>query len=55
MNHEQLDAIVAAVLTVGALDGTGHDPKQTVDAFKAILAELRQSGGIPPLSKVGRF
>ena len=48
MNAEQLEVIVSAVLTLGAVESAENTPKHMVNVFKETLDCLRKSGGIPP-------
>jgi hypothetical protein len=48
ITHDQLEAIIAAILSTGAVEPAGNTPQYAVDVFKDTLAALRQSGGIPP-------
>jgi hypothetical protein len=45
MEAYELECIIAAILTVASLDGTGHVPNQTVLRYKQIIDELRRAGG----------
>ncbi len=49
--EEQMEQIVAAILTTGSLDSTGTSPAYAVKRYAMILGELRVLGvnhGDPP-------
>ena len=51
MEANEFECFIAAILTIGSLDNTGHTSKITVDRYREMLAEIRKTGGaIPPMA-----
>jgi hypothetical protein len=43
--HSQLDAMVAAILTVAVVGTDGISPTYAVERYREILNEMRKTGG----------
>lgn len=51
MEYWQARSVVAALLTVASLDGTGHSAQYTVKRYRDIIDELDVGGGPLPGNK----
>ena len=43
--HSQLDAIIAAILTVAVVGSDGATPEYAIERYRQILDSVRQGGG----------
>ena len=52
MERDQLEAIIAAILTTVVIDSAGTTAKNAINRYAQVLDELRKSGGptgvVPP-------
>ena len=46
MEYFHAESLVAAILTVGAVDSTGHSSEYMLRRYREMLTQLRSDGGI---------